>query len=85
MAEGWGDELSVKTHIHSSHDIVREKAEKGEDYFEGWQARLVYLRRSSDAEQESRKAARFLVQANYTVADFLTDAGDEPWPALGAE
>jgi hypothetical protein len=83
--EGFVNAAAVRTHLYEVHGTERAKIESGEDYFEGWQARTVYLRRSAEAEQATKKAARYLVQPDYSVADFLTDAGDEPWPALEYE
>jgi len=84
-AEGFTDAAAIRTHLCDVHDVPRAKAEIGQDWAQGLQAQRIHARRVAEAEPVARRAARYLVQPVYTVEDFLTDAGDEPWPALDGE
>lgn len=79
---GFTDHASTRTHLANDHGIERAKIEQGVDYYDGVHASRVYARRKEEADVEANRAARVLLQSNYTVEDFLTDAGDQPWPAL---
>lgn len=81
-AQSFSDAASIRTHLYAEHDIPRAKAENGQDYYRGLQAQQVHARRKKEADAEAVRAARVLRQPNYTVEDFLVDAGDEPWAGL---
>lgn len=79
VGDGWTDG-GAEAHVRNNHDVANPEA--GYDYLSGHDLVLALKRWRKRNDQLAARAARALLDPNYTVADFLTDAGDEPWPAL---
>jgi hypothetical protein len=76
-AESWSGAYVAKKHVESVHELRYNDIVEGEDVYQGWQAQKKWDARQIVANADFKTPWRG--DATYSVDDFLTDIGDEPF------